>query len=317
MIETPDYDPVFGVRLRHEHPEVRPTHRQFARLVHEHDVDELRSIDAELDTLMARRRAVTERLAALRPRMWPATVGRHRRRPPRLTETPCPPAPVDAEPVSGVELRHLMVAVLQRYGPLPLRELHGLLHRLGYVVDSKRPVQRLGDAAAYEVREGRLGRVARGVYEALVDDDPAGRVGLEASDPLPWAEPDPEVAGDEPFIDPGVAWDPERWSGGAWPSATQLGSPPQELPLSSQERSLAADLHATNRAARHRMADLVADRLGPPRPRFSPPHTDWFSPIGGDSSTNRRQEPRTSDYEGLVFDDDEMDGDPEPPDERA
>ena len=87
-----------------------------------------------------------------------------------------PPAPEHAQPLSGRALRATCVAILRRHGATSLLELHGLLHRYGYLMASTRPVTALSDAMAYEVEHGRRAACDRGVYEARVSGE------LEPSD---------------------------------------------------------------------------------------------------------------------------------------
>lgn len=202
-------DPFYERWARRQHPPLTSSRRASARVEHAALHDELAAIDAELEVLCARRRAALDRLGALRGDLWPLDQRCHRRRQSRVDEIPMPPAPHGAEALGGAELRATCLGILRRQGPCALRELHGLLHRHGYRIEGERAVQSLADAMAYEVRQGRAHRVARGVYGAVAD-------GAERphAEPLPWEDPDE----DRPQLDPVVLDDPERWSTGTWPA---------------------------------------------------------------------------------------------------
>lgn len=263
MFTPSSHDPVLYDQLRREQPRLHANHIDLLRLAHHDGLRVLAEVDGELEVLAARRRQVCRRLAVYRERLWAGAAARAHRRPLRPPEAPMPPAPVDAQRIGGSALRRVAVAILRRHGPLPLRELHGLLHRYGYEISSERPVQRLADALAYEVRNGRLERLERGVYG--VAGVPPERVSaLDLGDPLPWSSPSTESWDDPAPIDVDVADDPERWTDGRWPAAAQLGSSMCAGPPDRDVAELATDLDATVAAARERLAGLIAHRLGPP-----------------------------------------------------
>lgn len=270
MFTRESYDPVFFERVRREQPRLHPQHHGLVRIAHAEGLEELAGLDAELDLLAARRRQIVARVDACRRRLWPNMTARQHRRMGRPGEIPMPPAPADARPLSGRNLRRVAVAVLARHGALPLREIHGLLHRYGYSVVSPRSVQRLADALAYEVRCGRLDRLERGVYGLAAGVEPSTDgltdPALLRVDPLPWAPPSPDAppSVDPPIVDVDVADDPERWSDGQWPAMTQLGASICDGPIDRDARSLADDLDATVAATRARIAALIAQRMGPP-----------------------------------------------------
>lgn len=240
-----DDDPFLAAWVRTRRPPLAPQHLLNARLQHAAAVHELDQLDAELEVLCARRRGVLERLRGLRTRLWLTPPGPHRRRGP-IGTPPLPPAPPGATPLWGRDLRLTVLAILHRHGTCSLRELHGLLHRYGYTIDSDRPVQRLSDALSYEVEERRCERVERGVYRALGERP---HVGL-ADQPLPWSDPD----GGEPRPDAAVADDPERWSGNRWPTS---GLDPDAPARALDDPPDGEDLDAVVRLARHRCADLL------------------------------------------------------------
>lgn len=245
-----DDDPRLAAVAGLRRPRVRTDQLAYARLQHRAALDELAGLEQELETLCARRRSVARRLESLRGRVRPAMLHRYRRRR-RVDEVPMPPARVDAVPVGGVELRAAGLALLRRHGPCALPELHGLLHRYGMVIESSRPVQRLADALAYEVRQGRCVRVERGVYAAVSADEVPGAPEPALPTPeelLPWADPN-----EEPTVDPAIANDPERW-GPEWPLPA-VWADDVEAPYPP------SDLDETVRRARRRAAALAADRL--------------------------------------------------------
>ncbi len=237
-------DPFLRAWTATRRPPLRPQHILTARLQQAAAIADLDDLDAELETLSARRRRCIRRLEQLRSQLWPNRSGHHRRRGP-IGIPPMPPAPPDAEPLWGRDLRATAVALLHRHGTCSLRELHGLLHRYGYRIRNRRPVQALGDALAYEVERGRCERVERGVYRAI------GRrvdVSLPA-EPLAWDDPDPDV----PRADAVVADDPERWSAGRWPTS---GWSPTDPPVGVEPVD-GEDLDRLVALARRRVADLV------------------------------------------------------------
>lgn len=291
MLTTESYDPVFFERLRREQPRLHPNHNVLVRIAHADGLEELARLDAALDQLTARRREIVDRVDTYRRRLWPNMTERQHRHYGRPGEIPMPPAPVDARPLWGRHLRRTAVAVLARHGAQSLRELHGLLHRYGYVLDSRRPVQRLADALAYEVRGGRVERLERGVYGLAAGAEAAVGRRSEVTDlpdaPLAWSVPSPDSAPmvDAPVIDVAIADDPERWSDGEWPAAAQLGSSVCAGPPDRDARALADDLDATVAATRARLAALVAERLGPP-----PHHLDRGSSDRARAAFDYRQQ---------------------------
>lgn len=256
---TEHADPFFGRWAQHQRPPLTRYRRAAVRIEHAALHDELATIDAELETLSARRRAVLDRLGAVRADRWPRDAQCHRRRRARVDEIPLPPAPSGAEPLGGVDLRATCLGLLRRHGPCGLRELHGLLHRHGYRIDGPRAVQGLADAMAYEVRQGRAVRIERGVYGAVAAG-PATR----STDPLPWEDPDV----DRPQIDPVVLDDPERWGGGAWPAAPERPGSQVRPPDRYDPSTLDEDIQR----ARSRASALV--ELRPAAEQVPPPSAD-------------------------------------------
>ena len=292
MLSADHYDPIFFQRLRRERPELWPNHHRLVRLQYDDDEATLRRLDASLEMAAAQRRAVLDRMARARRRLWPRR-GRPLRRAARPDERTVPPPIVDAAPLTGVDLRVAIVAILRRHGEVSLRELHGLIHRYGYRVDGARPVQRLGDAAAYEARQGRLVRCGRGRYGPAPtggrpDADVEQFLASRSDGPLTWAPPDD--LHDPGPVDPCRRTSLERWSAGQWPPEAQLGSDFCGPPAEPCVAELAAELDFAFAATRARLAAAIDRRLGPPpsplrphRPRRLPPTLD------DDSSTNRRR----------------------------
>ncbi len=66
---------------------------------------------------------------------------------------------------------------------MTLPEIHRALHLAGYTISGARIVKKLGDALAYECRQGRVHRTARGTY-VIGELSPARRrrvVGMRTS----------------------------------------------------------------------------------------------------------------------------------------
>ena len=251
---TEHRDPFFERWAARQRPPLTRAGRAGARIEHAASHDALATIDAELDTLCARRRAVLNRLNTLRSDLWPDEQRCHRRRRSRVDEVPMPPAPPGAEALGGVELRATCLGILRRQGPCALRELHGLLHRHGYRIDGPRAVQSLADAMAYEVRQGRAHRLARGVYGAV-----AGAPEPIGVEPLPWEDPDE----DRPQLDPIVLDDPERWGGPSWPDPPDRPGSQVRPPDRYDPSTLDEDVRRARARAAALADDLVADPTGP------------------------------------------------------
>lgn len=127
--------------------------------------DDLRAIDAQLSELARRRRDIVVELRRHRDRLYPRILTRGRQ-PMADGAEQLPPVAADATFLSGRRLRSVCLALLRQYGTLALTELHVLLHRDGYAVAHRRPVQALADALGYEHDCGRAERVSRGTYAA-------------------------------------------------------------------------------------------------------------------------------------------------------
>jgi hypothetical protein len=234
-------------------------------------MDRLGTVDGAIEALVDQRLACLDVLIDCREQLRPRWSNRHSRRRSSVDEAPFPEPVPEAQPVDGVDLRSIAITILRRHGPQRLRELHGLIHLYGYRIHSERPVQRLGDAMAYELRQGRAERLERGVYGALDPHRGPGRYVPPPADLgtiFPWdrplAEPGP------PHLDPDVANDPELWSRAEWPTEEDLPAEPAEDRLEPDPPdSSGRDPHA-----------LTPDKPPPPS-----------TPVGVDSSTNRRPVP--------------------------
>lgn len=139
---------------------------------------QLRSLDAQLIALSHRRQQLFDTLRAQHQRLWTNLAKRGRQPMPDGSEA-LPPVPHDAKKLWGRRLRSVCLALLRAHAaPLTLVELHALLHRRGFLVDSAHPVKALADAMGYETIEGRTRRVSRGTYELVPSPPPArGRHG--------------------------------------------------------------------------------------------------------------------------------------------
>lgn len=129
--------------------------------------DDLRRLDDELDRLAQQRRAAARRLRRHRRTLWPNLAKRGRR---VLADgrRALPPISRDAVGLWGRRLRAACRKLLgSAREPLSLTDLHAMLHRQGFFIDSGHPVKALADALRYEVLEGRARRVARGVYSPV------------------------------------------------------------------------------------------------------------------------------------------------------
>ncbi len=260
-----------------------------ARELHADQMVRVRAIDEVIESLVDERLACLDVLVDCRDQLRPRWGRRHSRRRSSVDEAPFPEATNEARPVEGVGLRSVALTILRRHGPQRLRDLHGLIHLYGYRIESVRPVQRLGDAMAYELRQGRVVRLERGVYEAVEPHPGPTRYvppTVALDDILPWDRPITDPG--PPHIDPDVATDPELWSSAAWPTEGDVPAEPGDEPVSGPEpvpgpepmHEGAADREA---AGRQREPDPA-----PECPTAPDPAAPTSEPLGGDSSTNRR-----------------------------
>ena len=256
--------------LRHERLRPARTRRRLfteARALHATSTERITSIDAAIVALVDQRLACLDVLVDCRDQLRPRWSSRHTRRRNSVDEAPFPQPGPTAQPIWGIELRSVALTVLRRHGPQRLRDLHALIHLYGYCIESQRPVQRLGDAMAYELGQGRVERLERGVYGATDTDLGPRRYRpptTELGQPLPWDRP----VADPPLLDPDLAADPELWSGGAWPTEADL--PPEEDEPPPTEPA----------------SDGTSDG---PEPHGTTPHLTIPSErVGDDSPANRR-----------------------------
>ncbi|MFP5322844.1 MAG: hypothetical protein ACLGIC_13510 [Acidimicrobiia bacterium] len=231
---------------------------------HAEATDDLALLDRELEALLERRQACLRRIEPLRTRLNRRWTNHHVRRRSRVDEPPVPPAPPGAVALEGIDLREVCTTLLRRHGPQRLRDLHGLLHRYGYTVGGRRPVQRLGDAMAYEERCGRAERLERGVYAATGEGPrQVRRPEPPPGAPLPWEPPVTDPG--PPLIDPPVLHDPQHWGADTWPAPAD--EPVGDGPNAWSDAAPGAD-----------DPDAAADTAAPP------PTSTAF---GDDSLTNR------------------------------
>lgn len=299
----PSRRPPGGTRAERAAPRTRRLFAE-ARALHATASERLTTIDATIEALVDQRLTCLDVLVDCRDQLRPRWGTRHSRRRASVDEAPFPEAPPSAEPVDGVSLRAVAVTILRRHGPQRLRDLHGLIHLYGYRIASVRPVQRLGDAMAYELRCGRVERLERGVY-GPTEDHPGSRrypsPPVDLGSPLPWERPITEPG--PPHLDPDVANDPELWSGGAWPTEHDLPPEPHPLPPDHDpagpsgvvDPSPGPDAEATASEAGAPSGTSTTDVSAPGETgTIEADTTDAGSPsrgLGGDSPTNRRPQP--------------------------
>jgi hypothetical protein len=149
----------------------------------------INQLDQQVLDLSAERRQLLARIKHIHDELRPRSDGaRGRRRRAVSHEELLPPAAEDAVRIVGRELRAICVILLRKAGrALTLRELHVLLHRLGYVVAHPHPAKALADALGHEADAGRAVRILRATYLAVgppPDDDRS-----ERDEPLPPNEP--------------------------------------------------------------------------------------------------------------------------------
>ena len=140
--------------------------RQRRQLIEECDrlKADLERLDHQLDELGRQRQAAARLLKARHRALWPNLARRGRRALPDGRRA-LPPIARDAVGLWGRRLRAACRKILSvGRRPLTLTELHAMLHRQGYFIDSGHEVKALADAMRYDVAEGRLRRVERGVY---------------------------------------------------------------------------------------------------------------------------------------------------------
>lgn len=152
--------------------------------------DAIAAIDKQLAALDVERRALRQKLRVLHRRIAPNLAKRAGRAPAPDGTEQLPPVRHDAIALWGRRLRSVCLALLRGRGAMPLTELHALLHRHGYVIANRAHVKALADALAYEVDQGRVRRVARGVYQLV--DGPLPAPGRHGNPPL--RQLDPEAA---------------------------------------------------------------------------------------------------------------------------
>jgi hypothetical protein len=130
-------------------------------------IDQLRAIDRSLASLAKERRRLLDRLATQTDELWAGADWPGGRRPGTDSlDDALPPLPEDPKWLFGRRLRATCLRILQRCGPLPLRQLHALLHLHGFGVAGTYPVKALADALGHEADTGNAVRESRGRYRA-------------------------------------------------------------------------------------------------------------------------------------------------------
>ena len=139
-------------------------------------------LDQQLVELSIERKELLAEIRAVHDELRPCyTSSRGRRRRAVTDEEPLPPVEPDAEQLCGRELRAVCLNLLQRARrALTLRQIHCLLHRVGYAVAHHLPAKVLADALGHEADAGRVERVRRATYQVVGPP----------RDPLPPALPD-------------------------------------------------------------------------------------------------------------------------------
>jgi hypothetical protein len=134
----------------------------------------IKLLDQAVLDLAAERRELLHEIRAIHAELRPSYDGaRGRRRRAIPHEEALPPAADNAVHLIGRALRAVCVTLLREaQRPLTLRELHVVLHRLGYLVAHDHPVKALADALGHEADAGRAIRTARATYRAAGQPGP-------------------------------------------------------------------------------------------------------------------------------------------------
>ncbi|HMJ76426.1 MAG TPA: hypothetical protein VK507_10665, partial [Iamia sp.] len=147
------------------------------------------AIDRSMVATAEERLELLADLALHRDLLYPRIPWPRGRRPPDHRHPSLPPAAEGSVPIIGAVLRHTCLQILARHGTLRLIEIHGWLHRYGYVVAHHHPVKALADALGHEHDCHRAFRVDRGIYR------------LDHRHKPPDAEPlGPAPGGDDPTV---------------------------------------------------------------------------------------------------------------------
>lgn len=127
--------------------------------------DSIAELDQRLGEISAERRRLARELKVERRRLWPV-LSQCGRQPAADGREQLPVVRQGATFLWGRRLRAACVALLSRFGPMALSELHALLHRCHLAVAGTNPVKALADALGHEHDAGRARRIRRGVYRA-------------------------------------------------------------------------------------------------------------------------------------------------------
>lgn len=150
--------------IRHEGP-LFGRRRAVVRERCDHLADSIAELDRRLGELSAERRRLALELKAERRRLWPV-LSQRGRQPAVDGREQLPAVRQGATFLWGRRLRAACVALLSRFGPMALPELHALLHRCHLAVAGTNTVKALADALGHEHDAGRARRIRRGVYRA-------------------------------------------------------------------------------------------------------------------------------------------------------
>lgn len=165
-------------------------------------LDEIEAVDEQLAQWAAHRHRLVAQLKEQRDLVLPKLIKLAGRRVMPDGNVYLAPVPDDVPALWGRRLRASCLRLLQASGELTLTELHVLLHQHGLRIDSSHPVKALADAMAYECSQGRVRRVARGVYcanRAILPMQPPPKARRPAPTPDPDPDPDTET---DPNYDP-------------------------------------------------------------------------------------------------------------------
>lgn len=130
--------------------------------------DSIADLDRRLGEISAERRRLALELKVERRRLWPV-LSQRGRQPATDGREQLPAVRQGATFLWGRRLRAACVALLSRFGPMALPELHALLHRCHLAVAGTNPVKALADALGHEHDAGRARRIRRGVYRASAE----------------------------------------------------------------------------------------------------------------------------------------------------
>ena len=136
-------------------------------------IEKIAVLDAEAIDRANERRALVEQAKELRDVVWPIVPHHHGRHPPAPDERPLPPLRHDAEHLTRRRLRSVCLALLGRYGELPLFELHSHLHLHDRQADGD-PQEQQAEVSGFHTT--RLSRVPSSGRITCAEGAAAGRM---------------------------------------------------------------------------------------------------------------------------------------------